>query len=210
MKCDDKQYFLGFIGTNNTAGKTPLWISCSKGHFDIAKLLIDNGAYVNIPDSDSMPPLAVACFNGHSKIAQYLIDRGADLKKSAIKTKNYDGQTPLFFACKHGFFETVKLIIENCNDLMTLTLIERNDQITGRTPLYAACVSGHLEIAAFLIKNGADINVRDHTGRSIIDWASANGKTGFILFLISPPNEELKKRENNFIFFMFKFKNCRL
>ena len=180
MMCDNKHPYLVFIGINQAAGKTPLWISCSKGRFEFVELLVNNGADVNIPDSDSIPPLSVACFNGNSEIANYLIEKGADLK-SAITAKNYDGQTPLFVACKHGNIEIVKLIIENCPDKKTL--IEKIDQNTEQTPLYAACVHNHLEISAFLIKNGADINVRDRTGKSIIEWASANYKFGLISFL---------------------------
>ena len=40
-------YFIWSIPQN---GQTPLWLACRNGHTDIAKLLIENGALMDVED----------------------------------------------------------------------------------------------------------------------------------------------------------------
>ena len=36
------------------------------------------------------------------------------------------------------------------------------------TPLYMAAEGGHIEIVRYLVDNGADINIKDHNGVSVL------------------------------------------
>jgi ankyrin repeat protein len=59
---------------------TPLYYAIGKGDNDIVKLLIDNGADVNIPDSHGNTPLMAAAdmFDDDDTILKLLLENGAD------------------------------------------------------------------------------------------------------------------------------------
>lgn len=69
----------------------------SLGHEEIAKILIQKGANVNLSDSNGWTPLFVAAASGHSKIVQLLIKSGAD-----VNLKNNLGLAPLHGAAEFG------------------------------------------------------------------------------------------------------------
>ena len=43
---------------------------------------------------------------------------------------------------------------------------------------------GHSSVVSLLIQNGADLNVRDNTGRTAVIWASRNGHSSVMSLLI--------------------------
>ena len=45
-------------------GVSPLYVSCKNGHFDAARLLLDNGAAVDRATVSGWMPLHAACFDG--------------------------------------------------------------------------------------------------------------------------------------------------
>ncbi|CAL4089268.1 unnamed protein product, partial [Meganyctiphanes norvegica] len=56
---------------------SPLYWACSKGHINVVKLLIKEGANVNIKDKEGWRPLRAARRNQHNGIAQVLEEAGA-------------------------------------------------------------------------------------------------------------------------------------
>ncbi|XP_048712204.1 fibronectin type 3 and ankyrin repeat domains protein 1 isoform X5 [Caretta caretta] len=58
---------------------TPLMrVSAVTGNKDVASLLIEAGADVNMKDKDGKTPLMVAVLNNHEELIQLLLDKGAD------------------------------------------------------------------------------------------------------------------------------------
>uniref|UniRef100_A0A452H231 Fibronectin type-III domain-containing protein n=2 Tax=Gopherus agassizii TaxID=38772 RepID=A0A452H231_9SAUR len=58
---------------------TPLMrVSAVTGNKDVASLLIEAGADVNVKDKDGKTPLMVAVLNNHEELIQLLLDKGAD------------------------------------------------------------------------------------------------------------------------------------
>ena len=53
-------------------GKTPLHVACMKGHIDVVKALIENGADVNIKDGDIKTGLDIAREKNHLEITELL------------------------------------------------------------------------------------------------------------------------------------------
>ena len=51
-----------------------------KGHMNIVKLLVENGANVNIQEANGFTPVIEACRFGHVEIALYLMRHGADIR----------------------------------------------------------------------------------------------------------------------------------
>uniref|UniRef100_A0A6I8MYT6 Fibronectin type III and ankyrin repeat domains 1 n=1 Tax=Ornithorhynchus anatinus TaxID=9258 RepID=A0A6I8MYT6_ORNAN len=61
------------------SGWSPLMrVSAVSGHRDVASLLIEAGADVNVRDKDGKTPLMVAVLNNHEELVQLLLDKGAD------------------------------------------------------------------------------------------------------------------------------------
>ncbi|XP_067565177.1 fibronectin type 3 and ankyrin repeat domains protein 1 [Pseudorca crassidens] len=65
--------------TDAGSGWTPLMrVSAVSGNQEVASLLIDAGADVNMKDKDGKTPLMVAVLNNHEELVQLLLDKGAD------------------------------------------------------------------------------------------------------------------------------------
>jgi ankyrin repeat protein len=64
----------GFLGR-----KTALYVACDKENFEMARVLIQAGAYINVYSEGTRlgSPLSVACFHGNLEIAKLLLESGA-------------------------------------------------------------------------------------------------------------------------------------
>ena len=75
-------------------GKTLLRSCCIKNHIDLVKILIENGADINLESgSFNTTPLMYSASNGFIEITEFLIDNGADLE-----LKDKDSDTALLLA----------------------------------------------------------------------------------------------------------------
>ncbi len=82
------------VPSKETMKVTPLHSAAAARQPRIGKLLIQHGADVNAPHSDSgFTPLHEAAANGDLEFAKLLLDNGAD-----VNAKMIDGKTPLDFA----------------------------------------------------------------------------------------------------------------
>lgn len=76
------------------------------GHVEVARLLLDSGAQVNMPADSFESPLTLAACGGHVELAALLIERGANLEEV-----NDEGYTPLMEAAREGHEEMVALLL---------------------------------------------------------------------------------------------------
>jgi ankyrin repeat protein len=70
----------------NQPGWTPLHYAATGGHAQIAKLLLDESAYIDAESPNGSTPLMMAARYGSTELVKLLIDEGADIR---IKT-NWD------------------------------------------------------------------------------------------------------------------------
>lgn len=130
------------INAQDKNGRTPLnLVMFSRGGLDIAKILILNGADVNIPDNEfQMAPLHSAIMYDSHPTVELLIKNGAN-----INAQGFCGMTPLHFAASNGKITIISLLINNG------ALINALDD-SMRTPLEYAKSS---EVLSLLQSRGA-------------------------------------------------------
>lgn len=156
---------------------TALMEASMDGHVEVARLLLDSGAQVNMPTDSFESPLTLAACGGHVDLAMLLIERGAN-----IEEVNDEGYTPLMEAAREGHEEMVALLLSQGTITVDISLFETkrcnyttNDSTslyfdtganinaqteeTQETALTLACCGGFSEVADFLIKAGADIEL---------------------------------------------------
>ena len=114
------------------------------GNAKIVKLLIDNGADINV-NNISGTPLQMAISYKNVEMAELLIESGAKLQEFSF------GNTELHLAAIRGCAEQVPLLVKYGTD------VDVQNEI-GRTPLYYASMHGHRKTVEALIAAGADKN----------------------------------------------------
>lgn len=150
-----------------SSGWTPLHTAARSGWFDTTKVLVEQGINLNTIDKRGMTALHYAAFSGNreaEKVAVFLLKNGAEFNTAAI-----DKSTPLLAAVQTGKDEAVELFLEKGADICPM------ENITQRTMLHLAAIQGYGNITRLLIENGIDINARDQSGRTALDYAEKHG-----------------------------------
>jgi len=173
---------------------------------DIVKVLLDNGADINLLDNINMSPLNTAINENKTEIANILIERGANVNYKniygitpqhlAARTKNSSvlkkllskkeieidpmdntGASPLIYASIIGDIECMKILLDNGANINVI-------DINGRTPIFYALESGQIDALKLLIDKGADLNKKDKKGNTLLDFATINRNFEVIKLLL--------------------------
>ena len=84
------------INAVHDTGTTPLHVSVQRGNYEMSKILIQNGANVEIKDKGPQrTPLIMAAWKIFHEIARLLVENGA-----YVNTKESHGLTPLLLISK--------------------------------------------------------------------------------------------------------------
>ncbi|CAF3555455.1 unnamed protein product [Rotaria sp. Silwood1] len=172
--------------TTEDTQETALTLACAGGFLDVAKILLSNGANVNLGQST---PLMEASQEGHVELVQYLIQNGADVNQTTPA-----GETgTLAYACESGHSEVAEILL---NSGAHIDQAENE----GRTPLMKAARAGHICTVRYLISKGADVNRATNSNDStVLSLACAGGHLDVASLLLkhgSDPNHLLKDRSN--------------
>jgi hypothetical protein len=112
------------INQRNKGGATSLHIACREGNFDITKILIENGANVNIIDNEGWSPLMRASLAGNDKIIELLLKNGA--KAHLLNSLN---ESALIHATSSKCVECINQIVENGNLIKNMDILLLKSQI---------------------------------------------------------------------------------
>ena len=153
---------LVFSKDNND--ETPLHWAASRGHKDVAELLLANKAGVDARDNHGQTPLHAAAIGGHKDLAELLLAGKAD-----VNGKDNAGDTPLHLAAFYGHKGVAELLLANHAEVNT-------KDSWGDTPLYAAMVTGQKDVAELLLAHKAEVDARDKRGLTPLFVAAANGR----------------------------------
>lgn len=125
------------VNIRDKNGRNPLIWAASKGVYDIAQLLIDKGADLNLrTKKEGYTALTTSIVFGHKELAKLLIVKGANLD---LRDKN--DRTALMWSILYDYVELEKLIINNDADVNLRDKNDRTDALKDNNPFvqsYAA------------------------------------------------------------------------
>ena len=99
------------VDTYNTNyfGETPLFNATESKNYEISKLLLENGANVDAANfEDNTTSLMNSCYNNDTRITKLLLEYNANPDLG-----NKYGDTALHMACRQGYEDIVKLLLEH-------------------------------------------------------------------------------------------------
>ncbi|WP_265014610.1 ankyrin repeat domain-containing protein [Wolbachia endosymbiont (group B) of Camptogramma bilineatum] len=135
------------VNAKYDCGETLLHVAAKNYNWTkTAKILIAEGADVNIVDFFEQTPLHVAAKYNHINIAKILIAEGAD-----VNMVDFCKQTPLHVAVENNSIETVRALIKRGANIYV------EDEL-NRMPLHHAVKNSSAELVKAMIEEGVDIN----------------------------------------------------
>jgi uncharacterized protein len=174
-------------------GMTPLLYAARDGLADVARLLIEAGADLELAEANGIRPLLMSLVNGHLDVARVLLDAGAEPNADDVW-----GRTPLWATVEYRnldmnnneqdsptdngvdrapYLGFVEYLLEHGADPNARTrelppsrrwLYSLNDvswvDFTGQTPFLRAALSGDTSAMRLLLEYGADPNLPTFAG----------------------------------------------
>lgn len=119
--------------------RTALHGATNENHYNICKVLLDNGALVNAKDSHSRTVLHDSVSLNLLELSILFVEHGADLAAEEID----DRYTPLHIAADKGFTEIAQMLILRGSSLMASgnKVIENFRHSSASSHLLAAFIS---------------------------------------------------------------------
>lgn len=158
-----------------TIADEPLRLAIKNGHYQVAEILLKNGADPNAryflgSEINLISPL-------NTKFLGLLLKYGAD-----PNSKDRTGLTPLMKACRHPQgLHSAQILIKYGADVNAMTP-ERHD---NRTVLHYAVLSGNMDTVKLLLKHGAVVKFSsDYLKPSPLDFAILRGNPEMAKLLI--------------------------
>jgi ankyrin repeat protein len=168
------KYGAGIVNAYHSSGVAPpLLYAANWGHKDIAELLLQNGADINLRGEAGETMLMSAAYStSNPETALFFLGKGVDLNE-----RDNAGQTALTIACAQNMPETAALLLDRGID------VEGRDD-RGRTALMFAATSGQKEIMTRLLMRGVDVEAKDELGWTALMYAAAYSSQEAIKLLL--------------------------
>ena len=126
----------------------PLHLASANGHLEVAELLLERGAEVDVQNENQETPLHLTSEDGVLEIARMLIKRGSN-----VNSQDTRGWTPLHSAARNGHLDVVKLLLDSGADI---GMRDGSD----KTAFDIALDNGKRDVVNFLAKHEGNLGTR--------------------------------------------------
>jgi ankyrin repeat protein len=179
---------------------TALMYAARVGALDATKALVEGGAPLDQQDPDGTTAMVLAIINAHYDVAAHLLEKGAnpnvaDSSGMAALYAAVDMHTLQFMhgrphARPSGQLTEMDLIRRlldkgaDVNQKLKTPLLRRHNSTStqslgdGTTPLMRAAFTGDVEVMRMLLAKGADKDLRQKNGTTLLMLASGFGRRG--------------------------------
>ena len=128
------------VNDRNGINHSPLAAALHKRHFDVAELLYQHGAAVDLRSSGRTPLHAASLSEGCVDLVRWLLGHGSD-----AESLNCDQWTPIIGAAARGHLETVQALLDH-----GIRINATSED--GRTALHQASDNGHVNVMGPLLQ----------------------------------------------------------
>jgi serine/threonine-protein phosphatase 6 regulatory ankyrin repeat subunit B len=147
------------VNAENDDGVTALMAASLNGHEEIVNKLLNRGANIHLQDRNGWTSLMYAAYTGYDKIIARLLSKGAN-----INLQDHNGLTALMIAVNPPQNKIIgKLLKGNANILKKKNELNQNPKSKNTT------------LMQLLLKKGANINICDNKGKSVIVYMIDKG-----------------------------------
>jgi ankyrin repeat protein len=175
------EYLLAWDGIRidvpDSRNLTPLMAASRYGNQDICRILLDNGARMDLRNHAGLTTLHLAAMGGKLATVQLLHEKKADMNT----TGSPYARTPLLLTMmnrQEQYLEVAKCLIQ------AGAAVNIKDD-NGTTPLHVACKHGHLELVKLLLAKKAIVSIQDDSGNSPLHAASEHGHIEIVKVLVA-------------------------
>jgi len=171
---------------------TPIFICASKGHKEIAELLIEQHADVvrDVMTFDGTTCLHHAASNHQVEMCQLFIDHGAD-----VNQKDKLGRTALMDAAEIGSVEVINMLI-NKGARVNEQDLEKHAAVSYSLDFISKDDQKFFEASRLLIERGTDANFAGKfTNRTLLHYAAAQGNLELVRSLIEEKGADPSMRD---------------
>jgi hypothetical protein len=144
-------YWQADINKPGPDGLSPLHVAAAKGSLVMCKILVNNGADLEVTDPQGHTPLLKALIARNTIVADYLFKNGAKL----------DADAALHETARLGSADR-----DVIDFLLRLGATLDNADAQGNTPLHSAVLNDQRVVAKYLINRGASLDIRNNAGKS--------------------------------------------
>lgn len=178
-------------------GMSALLYAARDGRVDEARMLLDNGADIELAEANEITPLLMALLNNQLDVANLLLDYGAE-----INVDDFYGRSPLFAAVdyrnidmnsdrdadpkdngvdRERIMPMIRRLLEAGADVNARTkewppekkwLYALNDvswvDMTGQTPFIRASLAADIPVMKLLLEHGADPHITTFEGTNAL------------------------------------------
>lgn len=158
--------------TDNIFGQSALMWACATGHLEVVKELVSSGAPVNEKAKNGKSPLLFAVTYGHLDIAEFLLSAGA-----TATSEDANGENAVVLSARNNCLSGVQFATSK------LQLSASSMGRTGASGLLVSVEQGFSAITEHLVKEGADVHMKDESGRTPLSVASKQSDKQMVVLL---------------------------
>jgi ankyrin repeat protein len=162
---------------------TPLIVAADSGNVPLARLLLEKGAKVQYTGQNGGSQFSPIHAARSAEMVQLLLDHDSD-----PNLDDGEGLQPLHWYANHGDIAAMREILRHGAEV--------NPNVQSEKPLHEA-VQRSLDAVKLLLEYGADMDGRDHDGRTPLHFAAMAGKIDVVEFLVTRSHEAMRERDRD-------------